>query len=54
MSQESFDFEGEEPAPHHVNLDDEQHQSLIGLMSNIVIHIFQRQDKQSNEQSQNR
>ena len=52
MSQHSFDFDDEKTSPHKLNLDEERRQSLVELMSNIVIHVFQLQENESDEQSQ--
>jgi len=52
MSQHSFDFNDDRAIPHALDLDDEQRQSIVELMSHIVIHVFQLQEKQSDEQSQ--
>ena len=52
MDQKSFDFIEDDPTPHQVNLDHERRQSLIDLMSNIVIHVFQFQESKTDEPSQ--
>ena len=53
MSQDSFEFDDEQSSsPHKLNLDEERRQSLVELMSNIVIHVFQLQENESDEQSQ--
>lgn len=52
MSQDSFEFDDEQSSPHKLNLDEERQQSLVELMSNIVIHVFQLQENDSDEQSQ--
>ena len=52
MSQHSFDFNDEQTSSLKLNLDEQRCQSLVELMSNIVIHVFQLQDNESDEQSQ--
>lgn len=52
MSQHSFDFNDDQIPCHTVDLDDERQQSLVELMSHIVIHVFQLQEKETDEQSQ--
>jgi len=52
MSQQSFDFIDDEPAPHQIELDSERRQSLVKLMSTVVIHVLHSEEKESDEQSQ--
>jgi len=52
MGQHSFDFNDEQTSSLKLNLDEERCQSLVELMSNIVIHVFQLQENESDEQSQ--
>ena len=52
MSQHSFDFNDEKASPHELNLDEEQRLSLLELMSHLVIHVFQHQENESDEHSQ--
>lgn len=49
MSQKSFDFIDDDSIPHQVNIDDERRQSLIDLMSDIVIHVFRLQENETDE-----
>ena len=49
MSQKSFDFIDDDSIPHQVNIDDELRQSLIDLMSDIVIYVFQIQENETDE-----
>ena len=49
MSQHSFDFTDDQIPSHKVDLDDERQQSLVDLMSHIVIHVFQLQEKETDE-----
>ena len=52
MSQHSFDFSDEQVSSHELNLDEEQRLSLLELMSHLVIHVFQHQENESDEHSQ--
>ena len=49
MSQKSFDFIDDDSTPHQVNIDDELRHSLIDLMSDIVIYVFQIQENETDE-----
>lgn len=49
MSQKSFDFIDDNSVPHQIDLDDEQRQLLIDLMSNIVIQVFHLQEGETDE-----
>lgn len=51
MDQQHFDFFDDEPASHQVKLDEKQRQLLLELMGSLVFHVFESQDKNTDEPS---
>lgn len=52
MDQQHLNFIDDEASSYTVNLDKERRQSLLELMGNVIIHVFQSQEKKSDEQPQ--
>lgn len=52
MDQQNLPFDDDEPSTHNVTLDPERHKSLHKLMGEVIIHVFQTQEKTFDEYSQ--
>lgn len=51
MDQRHFDFIDGESTSHHVKLDKKQRQLLLELMGSLVFHVFESQEKNTDEKS---
>ena len=51
MDQRSFEFSNDESHPFYLQLEKEQQQPLIELMSTLIITLFQAQEKTQHDQS---
>lgn len=52
MDQQNLPFDDDEPSTHNVTLDPERYKSLHKLMGEVIIHVFQTQEKTFDEYSQ--
>ncbi len=52
MDQQDFNFDNDQPCSQKIHLEHTQLESLIELMSNIIIHVYNSGENRTNEYHQ--